>query len=128
MERLVARPYGRSSVRVWPPLLIKEVGFTDLFFLTNRQMYYFYVLYSLKDKKLYKGITSDIAQRFIRHNSGGNKSTAHRKPFALVYIEAFPLKEEALEAERFYKSLEGGTRLKSILFEKGIFDHEGKLN
>jgi len=46
----------------------------------------------------------------------------------LVYIEAFPLKEEALEAERFYKSLEGGTRLKSILFEKGIFDQEGKLN
>ena len=91
-------------------------------------MYYFYVLYSLKDYKLYKGTTSDIAMRFIRHNSGGNKSTAHRKPFTLIYIEPFKSKIDALKAERFYKSLEGGAELKSKLIEKGVLNPDGKLS
>ena len=91
-------------------------------------MHFFYVLYSFKDHHLYKGTSSDIAKRFIRHNSGGNKSTAHRKPFALIYLEAFDTKKDALSAERFYKSLEGGAELKSILIEKGILNRDGNLN
>jgi putative endonuclease len=91
-------------------------------------MHFFYILYSLKDHKLYKGTSSDIAKRFIRHNSGGNKSTAHRKPFALIYLEKFDSKKEALDAERFYKSLEGGSQLKEKLIEKGILNFDGNLN
>jgi len=91
-------------------------------------MYFFYVLYSLKDFRLYKGTTSDIAMRFIRHNSGGNKSTAHRKPFVLVYIEPFNSKKDALKSERFYKSLEGGAELKSKLIDKGVLNPDGKLS
>lgn len=44
---------------------------------------------SLKDHRLYKGTCEDFPKRFIRHNSGGNKSTAHRKPFVLIHIEIF---------------------------------------
>ena len=62
-------------------------------------MYFVYVLYSLKDNKLYKGSTSDVSKRLLRHNSGGNRSTAHRKPFVLVHIEIFPDKSSALERE-----------------------------
>jgi putative endonuclease len=91
-------------------------------------MHFFYVLYSFKDHKLYKGTTSDIAKRFSRHNSGGNKSTAHRKPFALIYLESFNSRKEALEAERFYKSLLGGAQLKALLIEKSIFNEDGKFN
>ncbi|RLD38759.1 MAG: hypothetical protein DRI89_14095 [Bacteroidetes bacterium] len=49
-------------------------------------MYFVYVLYSLKDHKLYKGYTSNIEKRLLKHNSGGNKSTAHRKPFVIVHV------------------------------------------
>jgi len=71
-------------------------------------MHSVYVLYSLKDHKLYKGSTSDIAKRLIRHNSGGNASTAHRKPFVLVHLESFPDKSTALKRENYLKSPEGG--------------------
>ncbi len=83
-------------------------------------MYYLCVLYSLKDGNLYKGTSSDPTKRFIRHNSGGTKSTAHRKPFVLIHIEEFIDKSEAQKQERYYKSLEVGTALKQLLVAKGI--------
>ena len=77
-------------------------------------MYYFYILYSLKDHRLYKGSCSDFPKRFIRHNSGGNKSTAHRKPLVLIHIEIFEEKQSAQARERFFKTLEGSVELKKI--------------
>jgi len=50
-------------------------------------MYYFYVLYSLKDQKLYKGFSTDVYKRLARHNNGATKSTKHRRPFVLIYFE-----------------------------------------
>ncbi len=77
-------------------------------------MYYFYILYSLKDHRLYKGSCEDFPKRFLRHNSGGNKSTAHRKPLVLIHLEIFEEKKLALVRERFLKSLEGSPELKTI--------------
>ncbi len=77
-------------------------------------MYYFYILYSLEDNRLYKGSCEDFPKRFIRHNSVGNKSTAHRKPFILIHIEIYKEKKPALVRERFLKSLEGSSELKRI--------------
>ena len=36
-------------------------------------MHYFYVLYSLKDEKLYKGYSADLGQRFLKHHMGGTE-------------------------------------------------------
>ena len=69
-------------------------------------MYYFYILYSLKDHRLYKGSCSDFPKRFIRHNSGGNRSTAHRKPLVFIHIEIFEEKQPAQAKEKdFLKHL-----------------------
>jgi predicted GIY-YIG superfamily endonuclease len=46
----------------------------------------------------------------------------------LIYLEEFDSKKEALTAERFYKSLEGGSQLKEKLIEKGILNFDGNLN
>lgn len=78
-------------------------------------MYNFYVLMSLKDGKLYKGYSENIASRFITHNSGGVKSTKFRRPFVLIHLESFNSKIQALEREKWTKSLEGGTELKRKL-------------
>ncbi len=75
---------------------------------------YFYTLYSLKDKRLYKGVTSDLGNRFIRHNSGGVKSTKNRRPLILVYSE-FVDPKVAYKKETYYKSLRGGVELKQKL-------------
>lgn len=91
-------------------------------------MHYLYILYSLKDHKLYKGTCADVVKRFVRHNSGGNKSTAHRKPFALIHVEAFNSKSDALKQEAFYKSLEGGSLLRALLIDKKVLNLKGLLN
>jgi putative endonuclease len=91
-------------------------------------MYFVYVLYSLKDLKLYKGSTSNIQKRILRHNSGGNKSTSHRKPFVLVHVEQFEDKSEALKRELFLKTLDGGSNLIEFLKSQNILSENGLLN
>ncbi|MEL7159774.1 MAG: GIY-YIG nuclease family protein [Bacteroidota bacterium] len=90
-------------------------------------MYYFYVLYSLKDHRLYKGTTSDVGKRLIRHNAGGTSSTKHRRPFILIYCESYIEKVEATARERWSKSLAGGSELREKLQSMSILNLEGQL-
>ena len=82
--------------------------------------YWFYVLFSLKDRKLYKGTCADIGTRFFAHNSGGTTSTRHRRPLVLIYLKPFDSKQDALKFERFSKTLEGGVRLRQLLNELNL--------
>ena len=91
-------------------------------------MHFVYVLFSLKDNKLYKGSTSNIQKRLLKHNSGGSKSTAHRKPFVIVHIEQFENKSDALKRELYLKTIEGGSKLINFLKSQKILNNDGKLN
>ena len=71
------------------------------------EVYYSYILQSLKDSRFYYGYTSDLDKRVRKHNSGGVSSTRHRLPLVLHYYEVFNSKSEALKREKFFKSLEG---------------------
>jgi putative endonuclease len=71
-------------------------------------MYYVYLLQSLVDKGWYIGYTSDLRRRFQEHNRGDTKSIIRRKPFILIYYEAYLHKMDAIGRERFLKS--GGGR------------------
>src|SRR5690606_39067677 len=95
--------------------------------LRTPAMHYVYILYSLKDHRLYKGSTSDISKRLLRHNRGGNKSTAHRRPFVLVHVEIFSDRRSALSRESYLKTLEGGSKLKDFLLGQGILGDGGRL-
>ena len=75
-------------------------------------MYYVYVLRSLKDSKLYTGKTGDLKRRFKEHNSGKVIATKSRKPFELVFYEAFRNKTDAGRDELFFKSGYGREVLK----------------
>ena len=90
-------------------------------------MYYFYVLYSLKDHKLYKGYSQDIGPRFIKHKLGGTTSTRNRRPLILIYVESFATKKEAMAKERWSKNPDGGFALKALLLKEGILDEHFKL-
>jgi putative endonuclease len=81
-------------------------------------MYYFYVLYSLKDHLLYKGFSANFPNRFIKHNAGGNKATAYRRPLILIHIEAFDQKKEAIQRGKISKSPKGNWLLKTLLRKK----------
>lgn len=68
------------------------------------KMHYVYVLQSLKDTGLYVGLTEDLRRRFQQHQTGESQSTGHRRPFELIYYEAYRMRQDAEGRERFLKS------------------------
>ena len=80
--------------------------------------YYFYVLQSLKDGFLYKGVAKNIEVRLAQHNSGKTKSLRHRIPLKLVYHEEFGTREGALAREKWSKTLDGGKIIRKLIAGK----------
>ena len=66
---------------------------------------YTYII-ECSDKSYYCGWTNDLIKRISDHNSGkGCKYTRSKYPVKLVYLEAFPTKEEAMSREWHIKKL-----------------------
>ena len=78
-------------------------------------MYYVYLLRSQKDGNLYVGFTLDLRKRIEKHRKGEVNSTKFRRPFRLMFYEAFCNKYDALAREKYLKSGYGKEQLKSIL-------------
>jgi len=93
----------------------------------TKRMHYFYVLYSLKDHRLYKGYTSNLGQRFCQHINGQVKSTRHRRPFVILHVEQYESKSGAMRRERICKTLEGGNALRQLLIEKDLMSEVGHI-
>lgn len=77
--------------------------------------YYVYILRSLVNQSLYKGMTNDLKKRVKQHNDGKCKSTASKRPLKLVYFEAVDNRLEARKREKYFKSGEGREFLKKIV-------------
>ena len=58
-------------------------------------MFYVYLIKSRKDNQLYTGLTNNLKRRIKEHNNGLVYSTRSRKPFDLIYYEAFNSKKDA---------------------------------
>lgn len=80
-------------------------------------MFYFYILRSLINKKLYLGYTPDLKKRLVSHNKGLNKATKPNVPYELIYYSAFKSRVDALECEKYFKTTSGWKRLKNMLKE-----------
>lgn len=78
-------------------------------------MYYFYILRSLKNKKLYLGSTPDLKSRVKSHNNGENKATKPNTPYELIYYSAFKNKEDAINSEQYFKTTAGWKRIHKML-------------
>ncbi len=66
-------------------------------------MFYTYIIKSKKDNNLYIGSTSNLKERFIKHNKGLVLSTRNRKPFEIVYYEAYKVEDDARKREHNLK-------------------------
>lgn len=75
-------------------------------------MYYVYVLISLKDHRLYIGVTGNIKDRLINHNSGQVVATKSRRPFKLLYCECYTELSDAKRREKYFKGGKGHNELK----------------
>jgi len=78
-------------------------------------MFYTYILYSLKDNKLYTGYTSDLKKRVAEHNNGCISSTKYRHPLELIYFEGCLSDMDAKRREKYLKSGNGKIYLKNRL-------------
>ncbi len=79
-------------------------------------MYYVYILKSKKDNNLYIGYTSIVEERLKYHNSGRVRSTKARRPFELMFQEAYSSETVARQRENFLKSGQGRKWIKEKLF------------
>jgi len=77
--------------------------------------YCVYILFSKKDFLLYTGFTSNLKARILRHNSGGNKSTAYRRPLDLIFCEFYLFEEDARKRENYFKTNMGKKAIKLML-------------
>lgn len=66
-------------------------------------MFYIYVLKSIKDKDLYIRFTKDLKRRVKEHNDGLISSTKLRKPLELIYCEGYKSEKDARKRERNLK-------------------------
>lgn len=84
------------------------------------EIFYTYVLKSLKDNHFYIGFTSDIEQRMKEHQMGSVISTKYRRPLMLVYYEVCFDKISAIKREKYLKTTYGHRYLKNRIQENTI--------
>lgn len=103
-------PAGRESLKLitesWSTLYTEVDTFDSV--------YYVYVLRSLKDGRLYKGMTKDIKARLRTHNAGKVFATKGFRPWILIYSEGYSHLAEALSREKQLKSGAGREFLASL--------------
>ena len=78
-------------------------------------MYFVYILKSLKDSGYYIGQTDNLELRIEKHNNGQVRSTKNRTPFVLIKKELFKSRGEARKRENYLKRLKGGNEFKKIV-------------
>ncbi len=71
-------------------------------------MYYVYLIQSITfpDKK-YIGYTTNIDERFKKHNCAGYKHTTRHRPWKLIMYLTFANKKRAMAFEKYLKSGSG---------------------
>jgi len=67
-------------------------------------MNYVYVLRSEKDGGFYIGYSTNLRKRFDEHMTGRSFATSYRRPWRLIYYEAYLNQDDALGRERYLKS------------------------
>lgn len=76
--------------------------------------FWVYILYSEKDTELYVGQTNNLKNRLHCHNTRQVKSTKNRTPLVCIHNEEHATRSEAMEREKFLKSLWGAREKKKI--------------
>ncbi|MDD2646577.1 MAG: GIY-YIG nuclease family protein [Patescibacteria group bacterium] len=71
------------------------------------QVFFTYVLRSLKDDYAYVGYTDNLKKRLEEHQKGKSFATRLRRPFKLIYFEACLNEQDAKQREKYLKTTNG---------------------
>jgi putative endonuclease len=86
-----------------------------------KHMYYVYVLRSMKNKILYKGLTHNLERRLNEHTNGQVQTTKQLLPLELVHVELCKSIKSARKTEKYFKSGSGREILAEVL--KLVYKH-----
>ena len=84
-----------------------------------------YILESEQNGRYYVGISSDPERRLRHHNSTSTGFTARYRPWTLVFTEAFPTKDRALQAEALIKGWKSRKMTRYVI--EGTIDLHARL-
>ena len=70
----------------------------------EQQIFFVYILQSLKDFSFYVGQCNDLDYRMSKHTDGMSKYTKSKRPLRLVYFEVFQSRSEVITREKEIKS------------------------
>lgn len=84
-------------------------------FDVSHNRFYIHILYSLRDKGFYIGLTTDLKQRLINHARGELKATKFRRSFKLIHYKYFINEHDAKAREIYLKSGYGRRGFKEML-------------
>ena len=87
-------------------------------------MFFVYVLRSNVNGHFYVGMSQDVANRVVQHNSGMTKSTKAYRPWVLFFHEAFSTRIEARKREVYLKSGIG----KEFIKKKWLVEASGNFS
>src|SRR5690554_5879094 len=82
-------------------------------------MHYVYAIRSLKDGRIYVGMSSDVKRRLEWHNKGMTRSTKGFVPWEPIFVKEVSDRLEARKWEKYYKSGVGKEYLKALNLENG---------
>ena len=81
------------------------------------RFYYVYIL-MCSDSQYYTGCTSNLKERFTRHQKGWVDITKNRRPVQLAWCCSFPDRSIAFDFEKYLKSGSGRAFAKKHLLDK----------
>ena len=80
-------------------------------------MFYVYILRSEKSGRYYIGYSENPEARLAEHNSGKAKSTRNYRPWKKGYQEKFLTEQQAVQRERYIKSMKSRQYIESLFKE-----------
>ena len=78
------------------------------------EMFFVYIMQSLKTGEFYKGITDNLERRLFQHFNGKSYWSKNRLPLRLVHVEMCVNRSKARDLEKFFKSGYGREIIKEI--------------
>ena len=84
--------------------------------LMDPEAFYVYAIVSMKDNRIYVGISRNVEKRVIEHNDRKIFSTKAFIPWLLFYSEAIGNSSEARKKEKYFKTASGKRKLRKILY------------
>ena len=67
-------------------------------------LFYVYIIRSLRTQQYYVGSTKDVEERLREHNAGKSWSARAGAPWELAHTEIFPTRSEAVRHEQKFKA------------------------